>query len=213
MARSFILRCSLVMPIIMLCSCNLLTPFAFVAGNSQTIAPEFDKLPSKRTAVLVWTDPSTLFDYPYARFELASYIGNELFSRMNESRLDADIVDPRDVEDYLQKNLSARIDPLSLGRAFDADYVIYLEILRFGMRDMEHPQFLRGHIEASVSVHDIRTQYDDLRQFELTPITCTYPEGAPVIMTATNPPLIRESTYRKFAEQVARKFYEHTIYE
>jgi hypothetical protein len=30
-------------------------------------------------------------------------------------------------------------------------------------------------------------------------------------MSATNSPLVREATYRKFAEEVARKFYEHTV--
>ena len=38
-----------------------------------------------------------------------------------------------------------------------------------------------------------------------------YPEDRPVLLTATNSPQIREATYYKFSELVARKFYEHTI--
>jgi hypothetical protein len=62
-----------------------------------------------------------------------------------------------------------------------------------------------------VSVHDIHADPDQLSRYELAPVACQYPEGAPLLINATNAPLVREATYRKFAEQVARKFYEHHI--
>lgn len=183
----------------------------FVVQNRKKISPEFDKLPGGRVAILVWTDPSTLFDYPHARFELATYIGDKLHAEMNRRHLNTEVVDPRDVEDFLQKNIDAQIDPQAVGRAFDADYVVYLEVIKFQIRDPDHPQFLRGQIHASVVVHDVRADPDQLRRYELAPVNCMYPDSAPVPLTATNSPLIREATYRKFAELVARKFYEYTI--
>ena len=195
----------------LLASCNLLTPFVVLAGHSKKVAAEFDKLAGKRVAVLVWTEPATLFDYPHVRFELATYIGDKLFAEMGQRNLGTQVVDPRDVEDYLQKNLDAQIDPYAVGRKFNADYVVYLELLEFQIRDAQAPQFLRGRIQASVSVHDIHAERESQRRYELTPVQCVHPEEAPVLMSATNSPVIREATYRKFAEQVARKFYEHTI--
>ena len=192
-------------------SCNMLTPLAFVLPDRTTVSPELDKLPNSRVAILVWTDPSTLFDYPYARFELATFVGDKLYGEMARRELNTQLVDPRDVEDFLQKNPTARIDPQALGRAFDTDYVIYIEVLRFQVRDSDHPQFLRGRINASVSVQDMAADPDQLRRFVLTPVECTYPDLGPVVLNATNSPYIREQTYRKFAEIVARKFYEHTI--
>lgn len=192
-------------------SCRLLTPFIFVGEQRKKVTPEFDKLANSRVAVLVWTDPSTLFNYQHARLELATYISCKLDAEMAQQEQNTDVVDSRDVEDFLQKKPDARIDPQAVGRKFDADYVIYLEILKFQIRDPDQPQFLRGEIHASVSVHDIRADEDQLRRYELTPVMCVYPEGAPVLINATNSPLIREQTYRKFAELVARKFYEHTV--
>ena len=84
-------------------------------------------------------------------------------------------------------------------------------MFKFEIRDPAQPQFLRGRIHASVSVHDIHADPDQLRRYELTEVECTYPAGTPVLITATNSPLIREATYRVFAEQVARKFYEYTV--
>lgn len=192
-------------------SCNLLVPLVFVGEPKKRVLPEFDKLTNRRVVILVWTDPSTLFDYPYARFELATYIGDKLSAETLRRKLNVDVVDSRDAEDYLQKNVDAQIDPQALGRAFDADYVVHLEILKFQFRDPDQPQFLRGEIHASVSVHDVRADPDQLRRYELAPVKCSYPKGSPVLMSATNSPLVREATYHKFAEEVARKFYEHTV--
>ncbi len=195
----------------LLASCNLLTPFVVLGKHTKKVAPEFDKLAGKRVAVLVWTEPATLFDYPHVRFELATYIGDKLYAEMGQRSAGTQVVDPRDVEDFLQKNIDAQIDPSAVGRKFNADYVVYLELLEFQIRDAQSPQFLRGRIHASVSVHDMHAERESQRRYELTPVQCLYPEDAPVLMSATNSPMIREATYLKFAEEVARKFYEYTI--
>jgi len=195
----------------LLVSCILLFPFAVLGEHRKKVMPEFDKLSENRVAVLVWTEPATLFDYPFTRFELATYVGDKLHTEMAQRNLATEVVDPRDVEDFLQKNLDARIDPHAVGKQFNSDYVIYVEVVGFQIRDPNEPQFLRGRINASVSVHDVRADPDSLRRFELTPVECVYPEDQPVLMTAINSSLIREATYRKFAEMIARKFYEYTV--
>lgn len=191
--------------------CKLLTPLVFVGEPKKKVTAEFDKLADSRLAILVWTDQSTLFDYPYARFELATYVGDKLFAEMGRRRLDVDVVDPRDVEDFLQQNVDLRINPVAVGTHFDTDYVVYLEVIEFQIRDAEQPQLLRGRIHASVTVHDIRADPDELQSYELAPVECVYPENGPVLLSATNSPRVREATYHKFSELVARKFYEHTI--
>lgn len=204
-------RLLLAMALIAVPACNLLVPIALVGKHTRTVLPEFDKLPGKRVAVLVWTDPATLFDYPYARFELATYVSDKLRMELAERKQQAEIVDARDVEDFLQKNLDARVDPQLVGKHFRADYVIYLEVLAFQIRDPDEPQFLRGRIESSVEVYEIAAEGTTGERFLLTPVLALYPERSPVLLDATNAPLVRESTYRAFAEQVARKFYEYEI--
>ena len=192
-------------------SCAWLTPFVFVGEHRKKVMPEFDKLRDSRVAIHVWTDPSTLFDYRHARLELATYVSHKLDAEMARRKLNTTVIDSRDVEDLLQKNVDARVDPQAVGQTFDADYVVYLEIIKFQIRDPDQPQFLQGRIYASVSVHDIRADQSQPRRYELAPVECVYPEGTPVLLSTTNSPLVREATYRKFAELVARKFYEHTV--
>ena len=68
-----------------------------------------------------------------------------------------------------------------------------------------------GSVKATSLEDHTRADPDEPARYELAPVTCEYPEGPPVIFNANNSPLIREVLYRKFAEQVARKFYEHTV--
>lgn len=192
-------------------ACNWLTPIIFIGEHEKRVLPEFDKLPHKRVAVLVWVDPATLFDYPHARYEVASYLSDKLSYEMEQRKLGTELVDTRDVEDFLERDLDARIDPDLVGKHFKADYVIYVEVLSFQIRDPNVPQYLQGRIGASVTVHDTRSDSGLPEKFELTPVNAVYPEGSPVVMTSANAPIVREGLYRTFAELVARKFYEHTV--
>ena len=191
--------------------CALLTPFAVIGEHKERIAPEFDKLAGRRSAILVWADAATLFDYPMARFELATYIHDKLRDEMRSRELGIDLIDTRDVEDYIQQNPGAQVDPGMVGRNFKTDFVIYIELVEMQIRDPDQPQLLQGRIQALVQVHDLRADPDVTNQYELTPVTIVYPERGPVMINATNSLNIRRMLYHKSAETIARKFYEHTI--
>ncbi|MGB0714915.1 MAG: hypothetical protein ACPGXK_03500 [Phycisphaerae bacterium] len=189
--------------------CNLLTPLIFIGEHKKQIAAEFDKLPNSRVAVVVWMDQSTLFDWPFARFELATYVADKLESEIRQRGSQIDIVDPRDVDDFIQRANDPVLDPITIGREYDVDYVLYVEILEYQTRDSQQPQLLRGRIHASVAVVDIRTDDDFGETYEMAAVQCVHPENAPVLMNATNTRRVREATHLKFSELVARKFYEY----
>ncbi len=185
--------------------------FALVRDTRQKVPAEFDKLSAGRVVVVVWTPPETLFHYPHARFEIASHVGDKLRVEMSSRQMKLDVVDPREVEDFLQRVPDAQVDPQRVGRNFNADYAVYIELTEFQMRDASRPQFVQGRLGASVVLHDLASDPDQLRRYELRPETAVYPDDRPLPQTASNSMLVRDQTYRRFAEQVARKFYEHTI--
>jgi len=191
--------------------CNWLTPLIFVGEHKQKVAAEFDKLPNKRVLILAWVPPESLFDYPYVRFELASYVNDKLDTEMASRKLSIDLVNPREVEDYLQREMASQIDPQTVGRHFHADYVVYLEVLDFQIRDPEQPQLLQGLIHASLSVHEMSSDQQASRRYELAAVRSTYPDSSALPFSANNSVHVREMTYRTFAEQVARRFYDHTV--
>lgn len=191
-------------------SCNVLTPLVFLGDHKKKITAEYDKLSGRRVAVLVWTEAGTLFDYPFARLELATFLSDKLSTELGGRELAVDVVRPRDVEEYLQREPSAQVDPAMVGRQFKAEAVLYVEVVEFQFRDAERPQFLQGRIKASVSVYDVARDADRPSRVSLAPVECIYP-GTPVLMDPNNALLVREATYQQFAEVIARKFYEHTV--
>lgn len=191
------------------CGCNLLTPIIFIGEHQKRVLAEFDKLPQSKVAVHVWTEPATLFDYPHARFELGSYIADKLSFELEERELEVTVVDARDVEDFLQENVDAQVDPVLVGEKFDADWVIYVEVLRFQMRDPEEPQFIRGRISTSVVAHDMRADPGEPKKYDLAPVEAEFPIERSILASRANEIAVREGTYRLLAELVARKFYAY----
>jgi hypothetical protein len=185
--------------------CGFLKPLLFMSQHKEKVPAEFDKLEGKRVAFVVWADQETLFDYPHVRMELGLYIGDKVWSKVKK----VDVVDGRRIEDHIQKLLSDSIDPEKIGRAFDCDMVVYVELLEFQIRDPEAPDFLRARIRGSVTVYNLKADPDESKRYELENETAVYPENQPVLFTNANALNVRKAAYELFAEQVARKFYAY----
>ena len=185
--------------------CNLLIPLAILGNPKRKVAPEFAKLAGTRALVLVWAHPATLFDYPHVRLELATYVGDQIRAQIESTEL----VDPVRVADYQERTLDDSPDPERLGREFDADMVVYLELLRFQIRDPDAPDYLQARIEASVAVYDLRADPDEPKVYRLEPVEALYPERGGILFNPTDSAMVRQAAYVIFGEKVARKFYEY----
>ncbi len=186
-----------------LVGCNLLIPVVLMQEHKRKVPAEFSRLEGKKTLVTIWAPPETLFDYPRVRLELTSFIADKLKAQVKDIRM----VEPMKVEDHIQRSLHADTDPARLGRQFEADMVVYLELLEFQIRDPHVPDLVQARIRASVQVRDLTADPDEPQFYELTPASIVEPENGPQLMTQANVVQIRRAAYAKFAEAVARKFY------
>lgn len=186
-----------------LVGCNWLIPIALMQEHKRKVPAEFSRLEGKKTLVTMWAPPETLFDYPRVRLELTSFIADKLKAEVKDIRL----VEPVKVEDHIQRSLAADADPQRLGRRFEADMVVYLELLEFQIRDPHVPDLVQARIRASVQVHDLTADPDEPQSYELTSADIVEPESGPQLMTQSNIVQVRRAAYTKFAEAVARKFY------
>lgn len=201
-------RCvaGLVFLLLMTTGCNWFVPILFMGEHKKSVSAEFDKLSGKRVLVFVWAEQETLFDYPHIRYELAGHVKDRLENNVE----DCQVVDPAGVEDYVQRKFEAANDPHQTGRHFQADMVLYVELLQFQVRDPNSPDLLQGKLSTAITVFDLSADPDQLNEFTLAPVDVTYPEQ-PTIMSRRNAMLIRRETYSKFAEELVQKFHEHQV--
>jgi len=185
--------------------CNMFLPFVFMTEHKAKVPAEFDKLKGNRVLVTVWAPQETLFDYPHVRMELGLHIGERIDANVKKT----DVVDGRLIEDYVQRSLSSAIDPEEMGKHFNADMVVYVELLAFQIRDPAAPDFLRANIEASVTVYDLTSTSESTRRYPLADVEVLYPPDNPVLFTATSAAQVRKAAYETFADDVSRKFYDH----
>ena len=68
-----------------------------------------------------------------------------------------------------------------------------------------------GRIDAAVSVYDVKGDASGSRRYELDEVETVYPEMQSMLFNETNAMIVRKETYEKFAETIARKFYDHEV--
>ena len=189
--------------------CQFLMAAAILAGPpKEKVLAEFNRLEGKKVLILVWAEPETLIEYPYARFEVARYVGDKVQAHVPGIT----VIDQREVEDYLEQLYDAEYDPEKTGKKFDAELVVYMELLEYSMRDPHTPQLYKGTIHSSVWVYEMHGEGEEIDEFELDEAFAQVPEGKNVVGVLDSSGLeIRKMTYEKFAELVARKFYDHEV--
>ncbi len=188
--------------------CNVLIPAMILAGPpTKEVKAEFSRLADKKVLVHVWVPPSVQQLYPHSRFDVARYVAGKLRADIKG----VTTVSTNKVEDYVSRSSDPVIDSAELGRRFDADMVVYIEVLTYQMRDPDSPQLFRGQISGSVNVFDLVSAGEQAERYELSSATAVHPPSGPVSVLKTDEQTIRKQTSEAFAEEVCKKFKDHKV--
>lgn len=189
-------------------ACNLLLPAAVLMDPpTKTVPAEFARLGGRQVLVLVWARPATLAVFPFARYDTARHVCSKLRAMVPGVKL----ISPSRVEEYLEQSGEMMVDPVATGRHFDAEMVVFCELLTFQTRDPRTPQLLQGKITSSVVVYDLTGGEQESERYELSTAAVAVPEGQPVGAMSGQELQIRKETCEAFGEAVARKFVEHKV--
>lgn len=191
--------------------CNMLAYPLYLfapAVKTKPVEPEFAGLDKKTVAVVIFADASTLYEYPYARWELSS----ALAAQFKEHLKTTTVVDPRRVIRYQDDNIEwDTLNRTDLGKAFQADYVLYISLIEYATREHGAVNLFRGRITAEVSLYDTAKPERDARVWRGKDIRVVYPEHAPTGQVGQDDTQIRYTAHTLFADQLAKKFYKHEI--
>ena len=173
------------------------------APKSENVVAEFNRLPGKTVLVSVWVPPEVKWDYPHIRLDFASHVG----AYLKENVKHVTLVDPYQVEAYLDKSPRIEVDPVELGRHFHADMVVHLGLYQFSVRDPGYSQYYRGRAASSVEAHDLTVKDKIPPRYPLKEVKMAYPDEKAIGFANARADQVRQATYEVFATEVGKKFH------
>ncbi len=186
------------------CGCDLARTVAvYTAPASERVPAEYDRLRGKNVLVYVWVPPEIKWDYPYIRLDVAGYVGTYLRDNVR----DVTIVDPRQVEDFLEQHGYQPLEPATLGARFEADSVVHLSVHRFSLRERGMAHFYRGRMASAVTVYELNSAAEAPERFPLRGVEVAFPAEQPVDFANAHASQIMQGTFEVFAVEVGRKFH------
>jgi len=184
--------------------------YLFAPPEQAMKEAEFDGLAGRSVVVVVYTDQKVQYEYPYCRLSLSMAVRAEL----NKHVKDVTVVDPRRVVKYQDENIRwDSMDKTRLGRLFGADFVLYLVVDRYTMREPGSINLLRGRISAHASVYETSRPEADARVWPGGDFNVIFPRFGPRAGAGRGESRIRDDTEKEFAERLVKRFYKHEIRE
>ncbi len=177
----------------------------FWPEQTRTVAAEYPYLADKSVVILVRAPDEVLFEHPHVQWELADHVRVALEGKIRG----VSIVEPRKVFDMQRADQSWRTqDPARLGRQFQADRLMEIDLLQYTTRDPDSPFLLRAHILAAVRVYN--TEYTDAQPAYRTEVRTVYPPDGPG-RWGSDERSIRAAAMERFAQDLAGRFYDRKV--
>ena len=187
-----------------------LTPEQRIEPKIKHLAIEKDdKKPAPRVVILTWTaDLETRPEFINADRQLAEGLGRELKDLAKGSDEKVEVVSGRKVEEFKNNHPNWRqMELAEIGRKFDADHLIYLEINQMSLNEPgSFNQLMRGRANITISLVDVK-QPDESPRHET--MSCIHPSDAPgpvQVGTDMQPFQFREKFLNYVSRQMSHYF-------
>jgi len=183
-------------------------PLYAIFGQTHTqVKAQYKGLTGKKIAIVIATGPSTSFDYPQARTDITMAVIQTITKHVKNVQF----VDQAELEKFQKEDLDWVALPMSdIARRFDAQRVLYLDLYQFTMYEPNSINLLRGSIAAAMTVYEADSAAPDRPAYR-TSLEVLYPENQPQPTSNRAMAAIQSGTIALFADQVARKFYDHKV--
>jgi len=191
-----------------LSGCNYLILAGYLIGGPPSIDPDFDVVTNKSltdpgvtVAVVCYAPPEILWDFDSIDSEIAKYVA----FRLHQHKIR--VINPDRISAWLDEN-DEWDAPEEIGRAFDATYVIYIDLQSFSLYEANSAHLYRGRSEAIVSVYQTDDQGGGERIYTKE-LLSRYPLAAPRSTYEVTYTTFKRQYLSRLSEEIGRLFYEH----
>jgi hypothetical protein len=182
---------------------GLLAQMVYWGGGAQKKAA-YDGLQGKRVAVICVSD-SSAFGLGTDSLYLARDVSNLLRENVEEIKL----VRPDEIADWIDRHDWNEVDFAEVGRGVEADMVVAIELTSFSL--YEGQTLYRGRANVKVRVLDIQAGGEEVFSRRINEIT--FPTNGGYAATDSSENKFRATFLQVLAEQVARHFYDHDVWD
>ena len=179
----------------------------FTDPETKKVKAEFKGLKGHRVAVVIYADERVQLDYPNVRMTLGAQIVHQLRENVKKIR----VLNPLAVARYQDENLYWDTqDKKKTANDLDVDYVLIVSLLEFSTRAAGQMNAYQGRIGAEVKLYSASKEEGQNCDWEtedlLEVIYPDLPQYSP-----RSEPIIRRDTEWRFADMLAKKFYNHKV--
>ncbi|MBN1941701.1 MAG: hypothetical protein JW849_00235 [Phycisphaerae bacterium] len=180
----------------------LLTP-----REKRNVDAEFPNLKNHTVAVVFYVDEKTQLDYPNVCLTLGAKVAEQLRQHVKNVK----VIDPLRVIRYQDENLHWDTqDKKTTATDLKADFLLIVSLVEFSTRVPGQMNAFQGRISAEAKLYDsILDEGDNLLWESKRGLDVVYPKLPQY--SERMEPHIRQETEQKFADMLAKKFYDHEI--
>jgi hypothetical protein len=173
---------------------------------TKTVKAEY-VLAAERLVVVPYAGTETLFNYSMAPLEVSAEIVNRIVANLH-GRVKT-LINPVTVVQWQESNVEwPNMSLADIGKAFQADTVLYVELGRYTMLEDGSANLYRGHIQARIQV--AKTEAERNPVYEAS-VEVLFPPDNPVGVTGTSEAIVIRATNAAFAAEVVGKFHDRQV--
>jgi len=187
--------------------CWLVPYFVQDRHPKETIKAEYP-LEADRLIIIPYASTEVLFSDPRLPLEISRDLINEIAKRLGPKRVKI-FINPVEVQRWQEANLEwPNISLVEMGKGFNADTVLYVELERYSLMEENSANLYRGRVRARIKVVQPAAPHNPVYE---TVVETVFPERAPVGVTSSTEQSVRTYTNLVFAENVVDKFIDHEV--
>lgn len=187
--------------------CNYLILFGYLLGGPPSIEPDFDVVTKqsmtdrgKTVAVVCYAPTELKWDVTDVDRDVARYVAQRLATHKIK------VIRPDSVQAWLDAN-DDWDQPEEIGKAFDASYVIYIDLYKYSLFAENSADLYEGRAEAMVSVFEMDEDGNGEKIYGKE-IISRYPLSAPRSTSEITFSRFRREYLSRLSEEIGRLFYE-----
>jgi hypothetical protein len=177
--------------------------------HGSVYASEFGGLKNHSVAIVIYTEPATLYEFPRAREEISNFVATQMRLELPTTQ----VLSYLDVIDWQNSTMNwFGLTERDIGRHFSVDKVLFIEVLDYSTKRPVGWSDMQGRLRAKCKIVDCTAGAPEGASPGVSPaewsgtIDTVWPTGGPLDPTQINEDAVRLRTLEIFSQTLVGLF-------